>query len=76
MPDRGVDAEPREVVVLDQDQVGEVAAMVDAPTGAHRGFQEAANLDDGDLWPISYALTKWSPGVEKKVVELVKAATS
>ena len=40
------------------------------------GFQEAANLDDGDLWPISYALTKWSPGVEKKVVELVKAATS
>ena len=40
------------------------------------GFQEAANLDDGDLWPISYALTKWSPGVEKKVVELVTAATS
>jgi uncharacterized protein YdhG (YjbR/CyaY superfamily) len=40
------------------------------------GFQEAANLDDGDLWPVSYALTKWSPVVEKKVVALVKAATS
>ena len=40
------------------------------------GFQDAANLDDGDLWPVSYALKKWSPGVEKKVVELVKAATS
>jgi uncharacterized protein YdhG (YjbR/CyaY superfamily) len=40
------------------------------------GFQEAANLDDGDLWPVSYALKKWSPKVEKKVVELVKAATS
>jgi uncharacterized protein YdhG (YjbR/CyaY superfamily) len=40
------------------------------------GFQEAANLDDGDLWPVSYALKKWSPVVEKKVVELVKAATS
>ena len=38
------------------------------------GFQEAANLDDGDLWPVSYALTKWSPAVEKKVVKLVKAA--
>ena len=40
------------------------------------GFQDAANLDDGDLWPVSYALTKWSPAVEKKVVALVKAAIS
>jgi uncharacterized protein YdhG (YjbR/CyaY superfamily) len=38
------------------------------------GFQEAANLDDGDLWPVAYALQKWSPVVEKKVAELVKAA--
>jgi uncharacterized protein YdhG (YjbR/CyaY superfamily) len=34
------------------------------------GFQDAANLDDGDLWPVSYALQKW------KVVELVTAAVS
>jgi uncharacterized protein YdhG (YjbR/CyaY superfamily) len=40
------------------------------------GFQDAANLDDGDLWPVSYALSKWSRVVEEKVVELVKAATS
>jgi uncharacterized protein YdhG (YjbR/CyaY superfamily) len=40
------------------------------------GFQDAANLDDGDLWPVSYALQKWSPQVEKKVVELVTAAIS
>jgi len=40
------------------------------------GFQEAASLDDGDLWPVSYALQRWSAGVEKKVVELVKAAVS
>jgi uncharacterized protein YdhG (YjbR/CyaY superfamily) len=40
------------------------------------GFQDAANLDDGDLWPVSYALQKWSPVVEKKVVELVTAALS
>ena len=40
------------------------------------GFQEAANLDDGDLWPVAYALQEWSPAVEKKIVELVKAAIS
>jgi uncharacterized protein YdhG (YjbR/CyaY superfamily) len=40
------------------------------------GFQEAANLDDGDLWPVSYALRQWSPTVEKQVVELVRAAIS
>jgi uncharacterized protein YdhG (YjbR/CyaY superfamily) len=40
------------------------------------GFQDTANLDDGDLWPVSYALQKWSPAVETKVVELVKAAIS
>jgi uncharacterized protein YdhG (YjbR/CyaY superfamily) len=38
------------------------------------GFQDAANLDDGDMWPVAYALKNWSPGVEKKVTELVKAA--
>ena len=25
------------------------------------GFQDAANLDDGELWPVAYALRKWSP---------------
>jgi uncharacterized protein YdhG (YjbR/CyaY superfamily) len=40
------------------------------------GFQDTANLDDGDLWPVAYALQKWSPTVEKKIVELVTAAVS
>ena len=40
------------------------------------GFQDAATLDDGDMWPTSYALQRWSPTVEKKVTELVTAATS
>jgi len=40
------------------------------------GFQDAANLDEGDVWPVAYALKKWSPLVEKKVAELVKAAIS
>ena len=39
-------------------------------------FQDAAHLDDGDLWPVSFALQKWSPAVEQKVAELVKAAVS
>jgi uncharacterized protein YdhG (YjbR/CyaY superfamily) len=40
------------------------------------GFQDVAHLDDGDMWPTSYALKAWSPAVEKQVVELVKAAVS
>jgi uncharacterized protein YdhG (YjbR/CyaY superfamily) len=40
------------------------------------GFQEAANLDDGDMWPTEYAVQQWSAAVEKKVAQLVKAAIS
>ena len=40
------------------------------------GFQDSAHLDDGDLWPVSYALRQWSPAVEEKVVALVRAAVS
>ena len=40
------------------------------------GFQDNANLDDGDMWPVSYALQRWSPLVEKEVVNRVKAAIS
>ena len=39
-------------------------------------FQDAANLDEGDLWPVSYAIGKWSPEVEKRVAGLVEAAVS
>jgi hypothetical protein len=39
-------------------------------------FQDAANLDDGDIWPVSFALHEWSPAVERKVAELMKAAVS
>ena len=39
-------------------------------------FQDAANLDAGDVWPVSFALQKWSPAVAQKVAELVKAAVS
>src|SRR4051812_35359665 len=40
------------------------------------GFQDQANLDDGDIWPVAYALTVWTPAVEKQVTELVRAAVS
>ncbi|MEU8219824.1 hypothetical protein AB0C47_29120 [Micromonospora taraxaci] len=40
------------------------------------GFQDPANLDDGDLWPVAYALQNWSPEVEKKITALVQAAVS
>ncbi len=33
-------------------------------------------LDDGDVWPVAYALKEWSPVAAKKVAELVKAAIS
>lgn len=39
-------------------------------------FQDAARLDDGDIWPVSYAITAWSPAVESRIVELVRAAVS
>jgi len=40
------------------------------------GFQDVANLDDGDLWPVAYAIAKWSPAVKKQIVALVKSAIS
>jgi uncharacterized protein YdhG (YjbR/CyaY superfamily) len=40
------------------------------------GFQDTAHLDDGDIWPIMFALQQWSPAVEKKVAQLVKAAVA
>ena len=39
-------------------------------------FQDPAHLDDGDMWPTSYALQTWSPTVAKRIAELVKAAIS
>ena len=40
------------------------------------GFQDAANLDEGAMWPTSYALTKLTAADEKKIAALVKKAVS
>lgn len=39
-------------------------------------FQDPATLDEGDMWPVSYAIATWSPIVEAKIAELVKTAVS
>jgi uncharacterized protein YdhG (YjbR/CyaY superfamily) len=38
------------------------------------GFEEAANLDAGGMWPTSYALTELTPAEDKKIVAIVKKA--
>src|SRR5215510_14142692 len=40
------------------------------------GFEEAANLDAGAMWPTSYALTELTAADEKKIAALVKKAVS
>lgn len=40
------------------------------------GFDESANLDDGAMWPTSFALTTLTPADEKRVIALVKQAAS
>ena len=38
------------------------------------GFNDAAKLDAGVMWPTSFALTKLTPAEEKKIAALVKKA--
>jgi uncharacterized protein YdhG (YjbR/CyaY superfamily) len=38
------------------------------------GFEEAANIDAGAMWPTSFALTELTAADEKKIAALVKKA--
>jgi uncharacterized protein YdhG (YjbR/CyaY superfamily) len=38
------------------------------------GFEDAATLDDGPMWPVVFAIVKWTPAVEKRVATLIKTA--
>jgi uncharacterized protein YdhG (YjbR/CyaY superfamily) len=38
------------------------------------GFSDEARIDDGAMWPTSYALTKLTKADEDRIVELVKKA--
>ncbi|MFI5262016.1 MAG: iron chaperone [Candidatus Limnocylindrales bacterium] len=38
------------------------------------GFQPDARLDEGDLWPVAFAVNSLTPAGEKRIVGLVKKA--
>ena len=40
------------------------------------GFSDTANLDEGNIWPTSFALTELTVADEAKIAELVKKAIS
>jgi uncharacterized protein YdhG (YjbR/CyaY superfamily) len=40
------------------------------------GFNDAANLDKGSMWPTSFALKKLTAADERKIAALVKRAVS
>lgn len=40
------------------------------------GFQQDANLDEGNFWPSSYAVTKLTAADQKRLVELLTKAVS
>ena len=39
------------------------------------GFSEHATLDEGEMWPTSYALNKIDKTAQAQIVELIKRAT-
>ncbi|KRA23836.1 hypothetical protein ASD65_04915 [Microbacterium sp. Root61] len=38
------------------------------------GFEESAQLDDGDIWVTSFALLKLTPEVEKTIADYIRRA--
>ena len=38
------------------------------------GFQQAAKLDDGEMWPTAFALQRLTPAGEARIAELVRKA--
>ena len=40
------------------------------------GFSDKANLDEGAMWPVEFALTAWTGTEEKRISALVKRAMS
>ena len=41
---------------------------------ATTGFNDTARLDDGDMWPVSFAIVDWTDAVERHVEQLVRRA--
>jgi uncharacterized protein YdhG (YjbR/CyaY superfamily) len=40
------------------------------------GFMHEANLDEGNMWPVAFALVKVTPAEEERIAALVKIAVS
>lgn len=40
------------------------------------GFEDRARLDDGDVWPVGFAVRAWTPAADEKFRALVAAAVS
>ncbi len=40
------------------------------------GFNDSAHLDDGEMWPVAFALKKLTPTAEARISALVKRAAS
>lgn len=40
------------------------------------GFEQPANLDDGDMWPTAFALLAITPQTRKRLADLVRTAVS
>ena len=40
------------------------------------GFNDKAKLDDGNMWPVAFALKELTPAEEKRIVGLVKHAVN
>jgi uncharacterized protein YdhG (YjbR/CyaY superfamily) len=40
------------------------------------GFQPEARLDEGEIWPVAFAVTSLTPAGEKQIAELVEKAAS
>ena len=40
------------------------------------GFSDKANLDEGAMWPVEFALTAWTDTEQKRIGQLVKKAMS
>jgi uncharacterized protein YdhG (YjbR/CyaY superfamily) len=43
---------------------------------AQFGFNDVANLDEGAMWPVAFALKELTPADEKRIEALVKKAVS
>ena len=38
------------------------------------GFQPDAKIDDGEMWPVAFAVNELTPAAEKRIADLVKKA--